>query len=652
MPSVNSTRSHRQALQPLPNQSAVFSSRIVFTTLGTGDLPPATRAASLPSYPLVVRGRTVQVLLLETRYHHPEDSNTPLVVFCIDDVLTYSSFASDHGPLNICQIHYFASLLYSIFHILVEELPPWEVYPCLSEMSFIPFRDASQGEADHGLNMQDVMWGVWKAVQYGILSLEDDFDAEAYEWYEQPDNGDLNMLGPFIAFASPVDYSYLSRTNPTERIASSSQKSAAAERSFQDVLHHFEGVGVDVVVRLNEKLYDASVFEKRGMKHVEMQFPDGSNPPENFVRQFITLADQAIGNGGKVAVHCKAGLGRTGVLIGAYLIYKYGFTPNEVIAYMRIVRPGMVVGPQQAFMNRAFATWIRWSAVDEIKFTQRTTVFGTENTRHNQISEPKTRGFSPDLKENAARKTVTVIEQELLTITNTHEQHMPQIMMTPSRGQRMNDSAMAVTRTPGQPRKTPHGKTVVPADLDLMGEITGTPLSAKNKQTEAGPFAMTSPNKPKTRLQAIFDPPAETVAPQLLFTAAVVEPHATTTFTRKAPPESELSDRSAKRRAVNPERKATRTQSAVPIMTGYTPRRSTITSVSSTAAKSAHLSPSRIPMMMSSVKGMAKVQGKSQSFTCIQEERTLRFETPRKAEERLDVDVFGSPVMCNQAEQC
>jgi hypothetical protein len=117
MPSANSTRSRGQALQPLPNQSAVFSSRIVFTTLASSDLPPATRASTLPSYPLLVRGRTLQVPLLETKYHHPEDSNTALVVFSIDDVLTYSSFASDHGPLNICQIHYFALLLHSIFHV-------------------------------------------------------------------------------------------------------------------------------------------------------------------------------------------------------------------------------------------------------------------------------------------------------------------------------------------------------------------------------------------------------------------------------------------------------------------------------------------------------------------------------------------------------
>jgi hypothetical protein len=55
-------------------------------------------------------------------------------------------------------------------------------------------------------------------------------------------------------------------------------------------------------------------------------------------------------NAGALAVHCKAGLGRTGVLICAYLIKHYGFTAEEAIGYIRICRPGSVIGPQQNYL--------------------------------------------------------------------------------------------------------------------------------------------------------------------------------------------------------------------------------------------------------------------------------------------------------------
>ena len=61
-----------------------------------------------------------------------------------------------------------------------------------------------------------------------------------------------------------------------------------------------------------------------------------------------------------VAVHCKAGLGRTGVLIGAYLIWKYSFNANEVIGLMRVMRPGCVVGPQQQFIYENCQEWVKW----------------------------------------------------------------------------------------------------------------------------------------------------------------------------------------------------------------------------------------------------------------------------------------------------
>ena len=40
------------------------------------------------------------------------------------------------------------------------------------------------------------------------------------------------------------------------------------------------------------------------------------------------------------AVHCKAGLGRTGTLIGCWLMKHYQFTHNECIGWIRVCRPG------------------------------------------------------------------------------------------------------------------------------------------------------------------------------------------------------------------------------------------------------------------------------------------------------------------------
>lgn len=68
------------------------------------------------------------------------------------------------------------------------------------------------------------------------------------------------------------------------------------------------------------------------------------------VLQKVLTAFENCKNG--FAVHCKAGLGRTGTCIGAYLMKHYRFTASEVIAWMRICRPGCVIGPQQHFLKQ------------------------------------------------------------------------------------------------------------------------------------------------------------------------------------------------------------------------------------------------------------------------------------------------------------
>lgn len=54
---------------------------------------------------------------------------------------------------------------------------------------------------------------------------------------------------------------------------------------------------------------------------------------------------------GAIAVHCKAGLGRTGTCIGCYMMKHFRVTAEEIIGWLRIVRPGSIIGPQQQYMK-------------------------------------------------------------------------------------------------------------------------------------------------------------------------------------------------------------------------------------------------------------------------------------------------------------
>ena len=107
---------------------------------------------------------------------------------------------------------------------------------------------------------------------------------------------------------------------------------------------YFKGNNVTGVVRFNNKVYDRKKFLDAGFNHYDLYFADGGNPTDAILKKFLEIAES---EKGALAVHCKAGLGRTGTLIALYLMKHHFVTTPEIISWLRLCRPGSVIGPQQ-----------------------------------------------------------------------------------------------------------------------------------------------------------------------------------------------------------------------------------------------------------------------------------------------------------------
>merc|ERR1712007_203391 len=93
--------------------------------------------------------------------------------------------------------------------------------------------------------------------------------------------------------------------------------------------------------------YDSLEFINEGIRHVDMYFPDGSCPPPDIIERFLRCVGS---QPGAVAVHCRAGLGRTGVLAGLFALHTYDISARSFIGWCRLARPGSILGPQQQFL--------------------------------------------------------------------------------------------------------------------------------------------------------------------------------------------------------------------------------------------------------------------------------------------------------------
>ena len=84
-----------------------------------------------------------------------------------------------------------------------------------------------------------------------------------------------------------------------------------------------------------------------GVKFFNYSWKDMTTPPIAMMMDIVRIALNEINNGGKVAVHCHAGFGRTGIVIASIMMAQHRYDAEYTINVIREKRPGSVQTTQQ-----------------------------------------------------------------------------------------------------------------------------------------------------------------------------------------------------------------------------------------------------------------------------------------------------------------
>jgi atypical dual specificity phosphatase len=129
---------------------------------------------------------------------------------------------------------------------------------------------------------------------------------------------------------------------------------AMARPGDVDELRWLRAQGIEVILSLTEDALRRDWVNEAGLMLVHVPVEDMGAPTQEQLDHCLATIRRAHEHNFGVAVHCGAGLGRTGVILACYFVTK-DLNAKNAIARVRRLRPGSVETDEQAEAVAEFA---------------------------------------------------------------------------------------------------------------------------------------------------------------------------------------------------------------------------------------------------------------------------------------------------------
>lgn len=132
---------------------------------------------------------------------------------------------------------------------------------------------------------------------------------------------------------------------------------ALARPSDLDDLIWLRNQGIQLLVSLTEDRLRRDWVDEAGLLSFHVPMIDMEAPTLDQLERSVSAINRAIEQQMGVAVHCGAGLGRTGVVLASYFVNK-GLSPQNAISRVRRLRPGSIETDEQAEVIETYARFL------------------------------------------------------------------------------------------------------------------------------------------------------------------------------------------------------------------------------------------------------------------------------------------------------